>query len=228
MVHEYWVTNSCVSPNTMDGLWQRITQNQYENHENHTLEMTQIELFRQFKEEHNGVNISINTFVQQKPWYVKPTTFHDTFCCRYHVEFELYYDTFLNFCKTFWAHSPPPSTIHDFISQILCEEKVMNHFTKKKIVGGKKCDHCGNITLFYSKYPIDMNHQSLSNIKFIWKRYGYINAYIATSFLNVISRRIDLWEDRICVIDFLKKFEKEIYKYTKHSHRAQWKDLQFI
>jgi hypothetical protein len=29
------------------------------------------------------------------------------------------------------------------------------------------------------------------------------------------------------VIDFLKKFEEEIYKYTKHSHRARWKYLQF-
>jgi len=29
------------------------------------------------------------------------------------------------------------------------------------------------------------------------------------------------------VIDFLRKFEAEIYKYTKHSHRARWQDLQF-
>ena len=29
------------------------------------------------------------------------------------------------------------------------------------------------------------------------------------------------------MIDFLKKFEEEIYKYTKHLHRARWKDLQF-
>ena len=34
-------------------------------------------------------------------------------------------------------------------------------------------------------------------------------------------------EDKICVTDFLKKFESEIYKYTKHSHRARWQDLQF-
>ena len=26
---------------------------------------------------------------------------------------------------------------------------------------------------------------------------------------------------------FLKKFESEIYKYTKNSHRERWKDLQF-
>jgi len=29
------------------------------------------------------------------------------------------------------------------------------------------------------------------------------------------------------VIELLKKFEAEIYKYTKHSHRARWKDLKF-
>ena len=29
------------------------------------------------------------------------------------------------------------------------------------------------------------------------------------------------------MIDFLRMFEVEIYKYTKHSHRARWQDLQF-
>ena len=29
------------------------------------------------------------------------------------------------------------------------------------------------------------------------------------------------------MIDFLRKFEVETYKYTKHSHRARWQDLQF-
>jgi len=38
---------------------------------------------------------------------------------------------------------------------------------------------------------------------------------------------IDLNVDKIYVIDCLKKFEEEIYKYTKHSHRTRWKYLQF-
>ena len=29
------------------------------------------------------------------------------------------------------------------------------------------------------------------------------------------------------MIDFLNKFENEIYKYTRHSHRDRWQDLQF-
>jgi hypothetical protein len=74
-------------------------------------------------------------------------------------------------------------------------------------------------------YPIDMNDQSFSNIRVNWKRYEYINNTAPHS-SNVISQRIDLKVDKICVIDFLKKFEEEIYKYTKHSHRAWCKDLQ--
>ena len=92
--------------------------------------MTQIELFNKFKEEHNGVNMSTSTFVQPKPWYVKPTIVCET-CCHYHVDFELYYDTFIEFGKTFLENSPPPSTIHDIYAKFYVKEKVMNYFTKK-------------------------------------------------------------------------------------------------
>jgi hypothetical protein len=188
--------------------------------------MTQIELFNKIKEEHKEVKISINTFVQQKPWFVRPITIRDTCCCHYHVEFELYYDTFLDFGKTLWPDSPPPSTVHVFISEILCEREDDDLFYQKKCVGGKKCDRCGNLSLFHSKYHIDTNDQSFSNIRVNWKRYEYLSSTTPHS-SNVISKRLDLKVDKICLIEFLKKFEEEIYKYTKHSHRARWKDLQF-
>jgi hypothetical protein len=97
--------------------------------------MTQIELFNKFKEEHKEVKISINTFLQKKPWIVRPIIVHDTCCCHYHVEFELCYDTFLDFGKTLWPSSPPPSTFHAFISKILCEREGDELFYKKKCVG---------------------------------------------------------------------------------------------
>ena len=102
------------------------------------METTQIDLFNKFKEDNREIHVLISAFVQQKPWYVKPITVRDTFCCRYHVEFELYYDTFLNFGRTFWNDSPPPSTICDFISQILCETQSDELFYENKCVGGKK------------------------------------------------------------------------------------------
>jgi hypothetical protein len=80
--------------------------------------------------------------------------------------------------------------------------------------------------LFHSKYHIDTNDQSFSNIIVNWKRYEYLSSTTPHS-SNVISKRLDLKVDKICLIEFLKKFEEEIYKYTKHSHRDRWKDLQF-
>ena len=137
IIYEYWKNNSRVSPTARHVMRRRIARNQYEEHEKHLLETTQIELFNKFKEENRQIQVSLSAFVQQKPWYVKPITVRDTCCCRYHVEFELYYDTFLDFGRTLWKDSPPPSTIREFISQILCERESDELFYKKKCVGGK-------------------------------------------------------------------------------------------
>ena len=72
-----------------------------QEHPKHFLDTTQIEFFNKFKEENCEIDTSISDFVQQKPWYVKPITICDTCCCHYHVEVQLYYDTFLNFGKRF-------------------------------------------------------------------------------------------------------------------------------
>ena len=62
-------------------------------------------------------------------------------------------------------------------------------------------------------------------MKVKWKRYEYIHTSIQGS---NSAKIIELQEEQIFVIDFLRNFEAEIYKYTKNSHRARWKDLQFI
>ena len=61
-------------------------------------------------------------------------------------------------------------------------------------------------------------------MKVKWKRYEYIDTSIQGA--NSV-KRIELLEDEIFLIEFLRKFEVEIYKYTMHSHRARWQDLQF-
>ena len=128
-----WLTESCVSPHTRDVLRRRITLEHYEEYPKHIFPMTQIELFKKFKEENKEVKISINTSVQQKPWFVRPISVHDTCCCHYHVEFELYYDTFLDFGKNLWASSPP-STLCALYLKLYVKEKVMNYFTKTNVL----------------------------------------------------------------------------------------------
>ena len=66
------------------------------------------------------VKISLNTFVKIKSWYVRPIIVGDTCCYQYHVEFQLYYETFLNIGIQYWSNKPPPSSAHDFLSNILC------------------------------------------------------------------------------------------------------------
>ena len=136
--------------------------------------MTQVQLFNKFKEDHRGINMSITTFMQQKPWYARPITISDTCCCRYHVQFQLYYNTFLEFGKMFQTNSPPPLTIREFISQNLCERNHAEVFYNKNCVNGKHCHGCGNLVLFDNKQPID-NDQSLSNVTIDWRRYEYNN-----------------------------------------------------
>ena len=91
-----------------------------------------------FKEENHKIYVSISAFVQHKPWYVQPVTVRNTCCFHYHVEFQLYYETFINFGRKFWKDSPPPSTIRYFISQILCGRESDELFYEKKRVGGKR------------------------------------------------------------------------------------------
>ena len=77
-------------------------------------------------------NISLSTFVKLKPWYVKPIVVRETCCCRYHVEFELYYETFLNFGMQCWPNTPPHQRKFQFkmglpkIIQIPCHHVLAN------------------------------------------------------------------------------------------------------
>ena len=63
------------------------------------MEMIGVSLFKEFKESNLGVQISFTIFSNLKYWYIRSNTIQDTCCCRYHVEFQLYYNTFVDFCK---------------------------------------------------------------------------------------------------------------------------------
>ena len=81
----------------------------------HVLEMTKVSLFEEFQERNPHAKITINMFQKLKPWFIRPNTIHDMCCCRYHVEFQLHYDTFLEFYNKHRQDDPPPTIVHDFV-----------------------------------------------------------------------------------------------------------------
>ena len=44
---------------------------------------------------------------------------------------------------------------------------------------------------------------------------------------HVPYKRIDLLKDDIPILEFMDKFQSQIYKYIKHSHRSRWQALEF-
>ena len=57
-------------------------------------------------------------------------------------------------------------------------------------------------------------------MKVKWKRYEYIHTSIQGSGSTTSAKRIELQQEEFFVINFLRNFDAEIYKYTKNSHRA--------
>jgi len=132
----------------------------------------------------------------------------------------------VDFCKKHWDGEPAPHTVRDFISMILCNRDPENVFFFKRCVGGRRCHECGDLVLFHRKFPIDPTHPGLSDITVKWKRYEYVSMNPSSS-SHVPSKRIDLLEDEIPISDFMDKFQSQIYKYIKHSHRSRWQALEF-
>ena len=96
-------------------------------------------------------------------WYVRPIIVCDTCFCHYHEEFELYYDTLLEFGKTNWLNSHLHPQYANSNLKFYVREITMNYFTIRNVPMGKHYDRCANIGLFHNKYPIDKD-QSLSNV----------------------------------------------------------------
>ena len=65
IIYDYWKKISCVSPNLRDVVRRRIARNQYEEHEKHFLDTTQIDLFKNFKEENCEIHVSTSAFVKK-------------------------------------------------------------------------------------------------------------------------------------------------------------------
>ena len=90
------------SSNTKDVLKHCRGSMNNEQHVKHYLHMTQTQLFQMFKVSHIELRLGQRSFEKCKPWYVRINTIQNSCCCRYHIEFHLYYHTFFTY-KSFFA-----------------------------------------------------------------------------------------------------------------------------
>ena len=99
-------------------------------------------------------------------------------------------------------------------------------FFNKIFVGGRRWPECGNLALFHRHFSIDPIHSRVSNIIVTWKIYEYVTMN-ALSSSSTPSKMIDLLEEKNLIPKFLEKFQNQIYKYIKHSHRFRWQAVEF-
>ena len=95
LVQAFWYDNTRPSSNTRDVLKHYKVSRNHEPHIKHYLDMTQTKLYDMFKVTHPKLSLGQRSFQKCKPCYVRINTICNTCYCRYHVEFEYYYNTFL-------------------------------------------------------------------------------------------------------------------------------------
>ena len=94
LVQTFWYDNTRPSSNTKDVLKHCRGYRNNEPHLKHYLDMTQTQLFEMFKFAHVELRFGKRSFEKCNPWYVIINTIQNTFYCRYHIDFDLYYHTF--------------------------------------------------------------------------------------------------------------------------------------
>ena len=127
LVQTFWHDNTRPSSNTKDVLKHCRGSHHTEPHVKHYLDMTQTQLFEMFKVAHVELRLGQRSFEKCKPWYVRINTIRNTCCCRYHIDFDLYYHTFAhirrflhpNHVQECSSTVPPISSI-DFIHSLMC------------------------------------------------------------------------------------------------------------
>jgi hypothetical protein len=66
---------------------------------------------------------------------------------------------------------------------------------------------------------MDPTHLGLLDNIVTMMRYEYVTMNTSSS-LGVASKRIDFLENDVFVSKFMRKFQNQIYKYIKNSHRS--------
>ena len=138
-----------------------------EPHFKHYFDMTQTQLFKMFKFSHTELRLGKRSFEKWKPWYVRINTIQNT-CCRYHIEFDLYYHTFAHIRHFLhpnhvqeYSSTVLPMSSRDFIHSMMClRQDGQTHYLKQCLEGS--CKIYGGLSL-WSDCIHESEDQALGN-----------------------------------------------------------------
>lgn len=148
LVSSFWHDQTRPSSNTRDVMRYRIGPSIYENHIKHWLDITQFEMYMNFCNAYPHIKIGQTMFQRLKPYYVKINKFFETCCCRYHIEFDLYYQVFRKMREERCGfQNAPPKQASLFIKSILCDHENGPQINCIKGI----CETCGNLAKFPSR-----------------------------------------------------------------------------
>lgn len=214
-IGQFWEHNSRALPDYKKALRHRVGRKQYIEHGACIIEMTQSQLYSLFQQRHPEISIGQRSFEACKPWFIRFMRERDTCCCRYHVEFQLLYDSFR---RLHGYDGLVPVSPRDFIHSLLCGREDGDSYHQLACVEGK-CAHCGGL----AKFPaLDLVLQEDEVVS--WQRYEY---HIYTGQSGASSRRLQLTPHSGPRLAFVSSFRAAIYPYIAHAHGAKWQDRQF-
>ena len=124
--------------------------NDYMTHAKQILEMSQTEIYLQFKSKYPEIKIGQRVFKKCKPFFAKPSSAEDrvSCCCRTHVEARMLFNDCTKFRRAvlsqqqFTAEGPQPEVnthLSDHVNETLCqkEKEEITKVSKLHLSSGK-------------------------------------------------------------------------------------------
>ena len=128
---------------------------------------------------HTELNLGQRSFEKCKPWYVRVNITLKTCCCRYHIKYGYYYDTYKyifhvlhNTLVQECSSILPPTSSREFIQTILCSRtKGCTYYQKTCLYG--TCPRCVGFTLLSKCVHVSDDHE-LGQMEINSQRFEYI------------------------------------------------------
>jgi hypothetical protein len=166
-VIEFWTNHSRVSSNRRDTIQIKDEKTGMKiSHPKHFVDTTQSELFETFKQEFSNVKIGQRMFEMLRPCFVRINKVRETCCCRNHVEFHLYLQSYKKVMAVLNLDMVPASTT-EFVKSILCDKSEdFDEFNVQCIKN--ECNDCRNL----HKFPLQFDNIDVTT-PVQWKRFEY-------------------------------------------------------